>query len=262
MKKRKVNKIASVFTAFFLAFTFLSRVEAAESEKSLQDQTEEQTQKITHMVAIDPGHQGPGQDMSGMEPNAPGSDVMKARIVAGTQGSTTGLAESELNLSVALKLRDELEERGYQVIMTRTEQDVDLSNIDRASIATEQGAEITVRIHANGSEDASVSGALTMIPSSANPYVGELYEDCYSLGAAVLESYCQATGLENNGVVETDTMTGLNWSTMPVTIIEMGFMTNPSDDLYMADENHQEIMAKGIADGIDTYFSQKGSTIE
>ena len=57
-------------------------------------------------------------------------------------------------------------------------------------------------------------------------------------------------------------MTGINWSTMPVTILEMGFMTNQQDDLYMADETNQEIMANAVADGIDTYFSEKGSTIE
>lgn len=49
---------------------------------------------------------------------------------------------------------------------------------------------------------------------------------------------------------------------MPVTILEMGFMTNQQDDLYMADETNQEIMANAVADGIDTYFSEKGSTIE
>ena len=253
MKKGKVNKSMAAFIVMIFISTAALRSDVAQAE---------QTESKVHVVAIDPGHQGPGQDMTGTEPNAPGSDIMKARIVTGTQGTTTGIAESELNLSVALKLQAELEKRGYQVVMTRTEQDVNLSNIDRAEIATEEGAEITVRIHANGSEDSSVQGALTMIPSAENPYVGYLYEDSYALAAAILEAYCEQTGIENDGVVETDTMTGINWSTMPVTILEMGFMTNPEDDLYMRDEKNQEIMVYGIADGIDTYFSQKGSTIE
>ena len=262
MKKRNFSHIMSAVAVFFLAFSLFLGADAAESETYSQGQPQEQTEKTAHIVAIDPGHQGPGQDMSQTEPNAPGSDVMKARIVSGTQGSTTGLAESELNLSVALKLREKLEERGYEVVMTRTEQDVNLSNIDRASIAAEEGAEITVRIHANGIEDPTVSGALAMIPSAQNPYVGELYEDSLLLGTVILDSYCEATGLQNKGITETDTMTGINWSTMPVTILEMGFMTNAGDDLYMADEDHQEIMAEGIADGIDTYFSHKDRTIE
>ena len=247
----KRGRIKSVLAIWCFASAFVLNADAAEQK------TDEK-----YIVAIDAGHQGSGQDMTGMEQNAPGSDVMKARIVSGTQGSFSGIAESELNLSVALKLEKELKERGYEVVMTRTEQDVNLSNIDRAEIASEAGAHITVRIHANGSEDSSVSGALTMIPSPVNPSVGYLYEDSYELAQCILEAYCEATGLQNDGVVETDSMTGINWSTMPVTILEMGFMTNQQDDLYMADETNQEIMANAVADGIDTYISEKGSTIE
>ena len=53
----------------------------------------------------------------------------------------------------------------------------------------------------------------------------------------------------------TDTMTGINWSTIPVTIIEMGFMSNQSDDTTMADSSFQDRMAEGIANGIDAYFA-------
>ncbi len=207
-------------------------------------------------VVIDAGHQGPGQDMSGTEPNGPGSSEMKARIVTGTTGRTTGLPEYELNLNVALLLQEELLMRGYQVVMTRETQDVNLSNIDRATIANESGADIMVRIHANGVDDASVSGALCMVPSASNPYVGYMYNECGTLGQCIVDAYCEATGLKNDGLQEVDNMTGINWSQIPVTIIEMGFMTNEGDDLYMADGNNQQTMAAGIADGIDRYFQQ------
>lgn len=206
------------------------------------------------MVVIDAGHQGPGQDMSGTEPNGPGSSEMKARIVSGTTGRITGLAEYELNLNVALLLQEELLQRGYQVVMTRDTHDVNLSNIDRASIANESGADIMVRIHANGVDDTSVDGALCMVPSASNPYVGDLYGSCSYLGQCIVDAYCEATGLANDGLQEVDNMTGINWSRIPVTIIEMGFMTNEGDDLYMADEENQRTMALGIADGIDRYF--------
>ena len=49
---------------------------------------------------------------------------------------------------------------------------------------------------------------------------------------------------------------GINWSTIPVTIVEMGFMTNQNDDLKMADSSFQQTMAEGIANGIDAYFQQ------
>lgn len=208
------------------------------------------------IVGIDPGHQGSWVDMSALEPNAPGSSEMKARCTTGTAGNFTQLPEYELNLNVSLKLRDILESRGYQVVMTREDNDANISNAERAQKVSEAGADIYVRIHANSSDDTSVSGALTMSPSAQNPYVGNLYEESYRLSEVILNSYCQATGIGNRGVTLTDTMTGINWSTIPVTIVEMGFMSNQGDDTKMADEQFQQTMAEGIANGIDAYFAQ------
>ena len=50
------------------------------------------------------------------------------------------------------------------------------------------------------------------------------------MSQCIVYSYCQATGFRNRGVYITDDMSGINWSTMPVTIVEMGFMSNPCDD--------------------------------
>ena len=216
----------------------------------------EETKAQGPVVAVDAGHQGPGQDMSRKEANGPGSEVMKARLATGTTGSVSGLDEYELNLDVSLKLQTELEKRGYQVVMTRTTHEVDLGNIDRATIANEAGADILVRIHANGSEDSSVAGALTMAPTQSNPYVGSISEECMRLSQSLIDSYCEATGLINRGILAEDEMTGINWSQIPVTILEMGFMTNPGDDAYMANSGNQDVMVQGIANGIDNYFGR------
>ncbi len=208
------------------------------------------------MVGIDPGHQGSWVDMSALEPNAPGSSEMKARCTTGTTGNYTHLEEYQLNLDVSMKLRDILESRGYQVVMTREDNDANISNAERAQKVAEAGADIYVRIHANSSDDTSVSGALTMSPSSTNPYVANLYEESYRLSEVILDYYCQATGIGNRGVTLTDSMTGINWSTIPVTIVEMGFMSNQGDDTKMADSQFQQTMAEGIANGIDAYFAQ------
>lgn len=207
-------------------------------------------------VVIDPGHQGPSVDMSAQEPMAPGSSQTKARATSGTQGNYSQVPEYEVNLQVSLLLRQELENRGYKVIMTRTDNETAISNKERAELATREQADITVRIHANSDTDPSAAGALTMAPTAANPYLsGDVIEKSNTLSTCVLNHYCAATGLLSRGIISADQMTGTNWSTVPVTILEMGFMSNQNDDLYITNTQNHSVMAVGIADGIDEYFS-------
>ncbi len=205
------------------------------------------------IICIDPGHQGKGDNTR--EPIGPGSATTKARVTGGTHGTTSGLYEYQLTLAVGQLLQSELTSRGYTVYMTRTSHDVNISNMERAQYANSVGAAITIRLHANGANSASTAGALALAPSAANPYVGNLAKQSQLLSSKVISGYCAATGFANKGVQVNDTMTGINWCTMPVTIIEMGFMTNPSDDLNMANAEFQKKMAKGIADGVDAYFN-------
>lgn len=206
------------------------------------------------VVVIDPGHQRKGD--STKEANGPGSSTMKARVTGGTTGWTTGVPEYELTLEIGLMLRSELESRGYTVYMTRTTHDVNISNKERAQYASSVNADIAVRLHGNGVDNTSVSGALTLSPSSSNPYVANLAESSMKLSKCVLSAYCSATGMKNKGCQTSDTMTGINWSTVPVTILEMGYMTNSSDDTNMQNDAYQKKMVQGIADGIDDYFGR------
>ena len=56
------------------------------------------------------------------------------------------------------------------------------------------------------------------------------------------------------GCIIRDDLTGTNWSEIPVTLIEMGFMSNSAEDRKMQKKTFQNKMAKGMADGIDSYF--------
>lgn len=206
------------------------------------------------IIAIDAGHQAKGNQEK--EPVGPGSSTLKAKVASGTEGISTKLPEYKLTLAVSQKVKRILEERGYKVVMIRETNDVNISNAERAKTANKSGASAFVRIHANSLDNSTVAGVLTMCQTSGNPYNGELHEKSYSLSRKITDSISSATGFKNRGVQETDSMSGINWCTIPVSIVEMGFMSNPEEDQKMAQDEYQEKIAAGIADGIDAYFAE------
>lgn len=206
-----------------------------------------------HTIVIDPGHQT--KDSSETEPVGPGASERKRKDTSGATGVVTGLREYELTLQVSNKLKEELEKRGYNVILTRTKNEGEISCIERAEIANNANADVFIRIHANSDEDSSVSGAMTICQTSSNPYNSNIYAESRRLSVDVLDEYVSATGARRERVWETDSMTGNNWSKVPVTLIEMGYMSNPNEDRLMASDEYQVKIINGIANGIDRFIS-------
>jgi N-acetylmuramoyl-L-alanine amidase len=209
--------------------------------------------KPKKIIGIDAGHQRRAN--LSMEPVGPGSSQTKIKVSGGTSGRTTGVPEYVLTLDIAKKLKAILEDRGYQVVMTRTKHDVDISNKERALKLNEK-CNIAVRLHADGADSSSAKGASMLYPGTDNPYVANLSAKSKKLSQKILDSYLASTGLSKRGqglYVRND-LTGTNWSTIPVALIEMGFMTNASDDTYMQTKAGQKAMAEGLANGIDAYF--------
>lgn len=229
-------------------------VQADTQTQTQEEQTTETKQSDQKVIVIDAGHQT--RAMSATEPNGPGSKTRKAKVTGGATGVATHLPEYKLNLIVAKKLKKELTSRGYKVIMVRTKNNVRLSNVDRAKIANKYKADAFIRIHANSANSSSVKGALTIAPQNSNRYMKKrVRKKSQALSKKVLKTFCKATGAKSRGVMYTNTMTGINWCKVPVTIVEMGFLSCPSEDKKMSKSSYQKKMVRGIADGIDNFFA-------
>lgn len=200
------------------------------------------------IIGIDPGHQAKAN--YDKEPIAPGSSQTKAKTSSGTQGVKSRVPEYEVNLDVSLKLRDALEAEGATVVMTRETNDVTISNIERAQMMNEAGADLVLRIHCNGADDSSVHGIGLYVRAT-----GACAEESYQAAECILPAMAEATGAKANGIYKRDTYTGLNWSEVPAILVEMGYMSNPDEDMKLVDPDYQDLLIKGMVEGVCDYFA-------
>lgn len=207
-----------------------------------------------YIICIDPGHQTKG-DMS-EEPVAPGSSEKKFKVSWGTQGVATKIPEYELTLSASKILKKDLEQMGFKVIMTRETNDVNITNSERAIFANDNNADLVIRIHADGSDDSSTTGASLHIPSQDSQYTSKIYPESNEC-AKLISLQMKQDGFKVNSIYQRSDLTGFNWSKVPVVLVEMGFMSNPEEDQKMAETSYQEKMMKSVADGAQAYFENK-----
>jgi N-acetylmuramoyl-L-alanine amidase len=200
------------------------------------------------VVVIDPGHQAKS-DLN-LEAVGPGSTDKKAKVSAGARGVVTGTPESQLVLAVSLKLRDALEAQGITVIMTRTTQNVNISNMQRALMANQAGADLLIRVHADAYSKSAVSGAHVLYPAAIAGWTDDIAVASKNAATLILKELVAATGATNRGLMVRSDMTGFNWSDVPVIIPEIGFMTNPAEDRLLATAAYQDKVVQGLTRGI------------
>ena len=132
------------------------------SKKNKEKEVKKDTEKKKTIV-IDPGHQAKGD--SSKESIGPGASETKAKVTIGATGIYTKQKESELALKVALLLEKELKQEGYNVIMTRKTNNINISNSQRAKIANNAKADAFIRIHADSYDDSKVNRNIYIMPN-------------------------------------------------------------------------------------------------
>jgi len=218
-----------------------STVKAEEHKKSSNGSS----QKV---VVIDPGHASISSSVK--EPQSPGSSIMKVKEPGGAQGINSRTPEYVVNMAVAVKLRSLLQGKGYTVIMTKTQNSQMLGNIARAEVGNKAKADLVIRIHADSNNNSAAKGASMLVPTDTKN-TDAIYSRSKKYGQIVFNGLLSGVGMNNRGVVERSDMTGFNWSKVPVILVEMGFLSNVSEDGLLNTDAYQAKIAKGLAQGID-----------
>lgn len=186
---------------------------------------EEEASAYSALVVLDPGH---GGEANGAEYG--------------------GVQEKNLNLAIAARTAELLEEAGVTVVMTRTDDSyVDL--YERTDLANALGADLFVSVHCNANVDHDdVTGIYTCSYSEGTRG--------WRLAQLLHQTMRAATGADDFGVEERPNLAVLRTSWMPAALVECGFMSTESELALLVQPEYQASLAQGIADGILAWLAQ------
>lgn len=180
-------------------------------------------------ICLDPGH-------GGSDPGACGN----------------GLRECDITLSVALKTRDYLSAAGCQVVMTR-ETDVDVAYPDASATAELQarcdvsdrfGADLFMSIHCNAVDNQAAKGTETFY------YAGSVRGRQFA--AFVQMQLVEIMGTANRGL-KTNPLYVTGHTQAVAVLVELAFVSNPSDAALLANPAMQDEIARALARGVTDY---------
>ncbi len=199
---------------------------------------------IARYVTIDAGHGGPDPGAVYIEQDEESPDYGK--VVA---------QEKEINLAVALLVKEKLEEEDVRVHMIRST-DVYVNFLDVGTIANSQGTSLFVSIHTNSAESEGAHGIETWgyLDGGAN-YAGMTSA---KLSKNILDALIDATDANDRGVKDGKNLAVIHRSEMPATLIELGFISNPDDREKMMSDHYREILAEAITEGILASLEEMG----
>ncbi len=200
------------------------------------------------VVVVDPGHDRLANLRT--EPIGPGSATRKILDGGGTHGVVTGIREADLTLAVSLRLRELLRRAGVRVVLTRTRTAGEsMGNVARARIANGARAGLFLRVHADGAGSSDARGTHTLTPALRRGWTDDVYADSRRAARLVQAELVRALRFPDRGIQERSDYTGFNWADVPVILVELGFMTNPSEDRALARPAVRERAAVGLCRG-------------
>ena len=223
MDKRAKNRIilCGCFLLLILVILIYYAVNQAGGEPN--DSMDLGSSDKVYSVVIDPGHGG--------------KDV-------GATGDS-GFYEKDFTLSMSNKVKEILEkEDKIKVYMTR-EEDTFISSEDkyRPKYANELNADLFISIHGNTYEDSTVSGTEAYYYHTGSKSFAKILQ-----GKVV-----EATGFKDRGVKNNDFFV-VKYTDMPAVLLEIGYLTNPEEELLMIDDNFQNKIAESMCDGVKEYL--------
>lgn len=194
------------------------------------------------VIVIDPGHQQ--EPDTELEEAIPGTSAEKERATSGAVSVNIGIKEYEITLDYSLILKAYLEGCGAEVILTRTENDVNISNIERAQIAIDNNADYFIRIHADSAPDGDIRGVKVYVPST-----GSYASNADSEGEELADIVAEAIGSESLGAVQSNMYTGLNHAdSIRSYQLVIGYLSNSEDEALLTDEETAYKVAVAVSE--------------
>lgn len=178
---------------------------------------------IGKTVVLDPGHGGVDSGACGRQ----------------------GIREKEVNLEVAMRLKDLLETAGAAVVLTRTD-DSFIGLYERPFIANFLVADLFISIHTNNHPDLSVNGIEIWIHHDRN--------GAQMLAQDVLKNIVQTTGFRQLSVKYEDNFVVTREAQMPGILVELGFLSNFQEESIIQTPEFRQKAAQGIFQGIMDYY--------
>lgn len=172
--------------------------------------------------------------------------------------------EDEQSLKIAKAVAAELDYSGYFVVMTRT-QDRRMTLDERVSFINKLNPDIVISIHRDAAKVASAQGMHTAYHAFAPGKVSKLGK---KLAECLQKHVSRRTGLNDNGIRSRPTwdkngkktessLKILKETNPPAALMELGFMSNPTEELLGDNPEFIRAVAVGVVEAVDAYFGRK-----